>query len=96
MTFNKEQNLHEKPRQKNQQTNQQNAYSPFILPRCEIFGKDSVLKCEALTALNSYTKKKNTDPSFEYNSITLNIFCLIYNSVIKYTKFFMKHVDLKL
>lgn len=42
----------------NQQTNQQNAYSPFILPRCEIFEKDSLLKCENLPATSSYTKKK--------------------------------------
>ena len=61
-------------------TKETNAYSPFRLPRCETFLKNSLLKCEALTAMSSHKeeKDKNMDLCDEYNSKILNIFCLVY------------------
>lgn len=62
----------------------------FQIKCCETFLKDSLLKCEALPAMTSHTeeKDKNIDPSDDYNSKILNIFCIIYKLSHKtyYTK----------
>lgn len=58
MTINKNRPFMES-QDKNQKTNQENVYSLFRLPKCEIFWRDSLLKCEALPTTSSYTKKKD-------------------------------------